>query len=186
MFARAQMIEPGTSVTAVLDFADNGSPCPVLVTVDTTDPYDRFVELFHSRRDGSVAPEIYRVPLEATPQPFGGVRWWFLCPRTGRRCMKLYLPFGGHRFLSREGWGLDYDCQQENSEDRAQRQAIKAYRALRGEGNWRNAAPPKPKWMRWPTYNRLADRLDQCNDAFDAGWMVSFSRLQMIVRGRSR
>lgn len=50
---------------------------------------------------------------------------------------------------------------------------MKVYAALSGEGNWREGAPPKPKWMRWRTYDKLAARLDYYNDAFDAGWMAS-------------
>jgi hypothetical protein len=52
---------------------------------------------------------------------------------------------------------------------------MKTYRLLKGEGNWRDGALPKPKGMRWRTYDRLAARLDHYNDAFDAGWMVSVS-----------
>jgi hypothetical protein len=53
---------------------------------------------------------------------------------------------------------------------------VKTYRLLKGEGNWRDGAPPKPKGMRWRTYGRLSARLDHYNDAFDAEWMISASR----------
>jgi hypothetical protein len=59
---------------------------------------------------------------------------------------------------------------------RAQLQAIKIYRKLEGEGNWRDGAPPKPKGMRWWTYERLSEKLDRCNARFDANWMESASR----------
>jgi hypothetical protein len=42
---------------------------------------------------------------------------------------------------------------------RVQRQATKIYRALGGDGNWLDGPPPKPKWMRWRTYDRLAGYL---------------------------
>jgi hypothetical protein len=35
-----------------------------------------------------------RVCLESTPCHLGGERWWFLCPRCGRRAGKLFLPPG--------------------------------------------------------------------------------------------
>src|SRR5689334_12670859 len=46
-------------------------------------------------------PQVQRVQIVSTPCRFGGRRWWWLCPRTGRRCGKLYLPNGGMVFLSR-------------------------------------------------------------------------------------
>src|SRR4051812_39813218 len=48
------------------------------------------------------------IRLIATTQPLGGQRWWFLCPRTGRRVTKLYLPWGALRFASRHAFGLAY------------------------------------------------------------------------------
>jgi hypothetical protein len=59
---------------------------------------------------------------------------------------------------------------------RAQRQALKVYRALEGDGNWRDGAPSKPKWMRWRTYERLADKLDYHNARFDGAWTVGAMR----------
>jgi hypothetical protein len=164
--------------TIDLAFADSWSgELPLTIMVDTSDRTSRFLDLSHDGRNSHATPQRYRVQLTTSSQPFGGVRWWFLCPRTGRRCTKLFLPLGGHRFWSRQGYGLGYACQREIAQCRAQRQAIKTYRALKGEGNWRAGAPEKPKWMRWRTYDRLAARLDYFNYAFDAGWMVSVSRL---------
>ena len=52
------------------------------------------VRLYYTttRWDGERRESDYWVQLETTPQPFGGRRWWFVCPRTGRRAAKLYLP----------------------------------------------------------------------------------------------
>jgi Response regulator receiver domain len=41
------------------------------------------------------------IELATTPQPFGGRRWWFVCPRTGTRVAKLHLPPGAPTFASR-------------------------------------------------------------------------------------
>ena len=30
--------------------------------------------------------------LQRFPQPFGGFRWYFICPNTNRRCTVLYFP----------------------------------------------------------------------------------------------
>ena len=96
-----------------------------------------------------------RVPLTLTAPNYGGRRWRFLCPRTGRRTTKLFLPNGGQHFWSRVGYGLGYACQREGSFDRLQRRAAMLNRQLGGKGwaTW-ESPPPKPKWMRWRTYER--------------------------------
>lgn len=171
-------LRAGIRGTFRVTFSEGGhNPLPVTIEIDTTGMRGGFLEVSHTGRNRDALPQRYHVPLRTSPQPFGGVRWWFECPRTGRRCTKLYLPLGGHRFWSRQGWHLGYACQREDAQYRAQRQAIKAYRALSGERNWRDGAPDKPKWMRWKTYDRLAARLDLYNSAFDARWMASASRL---------
>ncbi len=60
----------------------------------------------------------YQVYLTTTPLPWGGLRWWFICPLTlngcscGRRVGKLYLPPGGRYFGCRRCYDLTYrSCQ---------------------------------------------------------------------------
>ncbi|CAA9292487.1 MAG: hypothetical protein AVDCRST_MAG93-4009 [uncultured Chloroflexia bacterium] len=62
--------------------------------------------------------------LQTTRPNFGGVRWWFSCPRTvdgeecGRRVGKLYLPPGGRYFACRLCLGLSYEsCQKSHHRD---------------------------------------------------------------------
>ena len=55
-----------------------------------------------TRYDGEKRDSDYWIQLETTAQPFGGRRWWFVCPRTGRRATKLYLPNGAFTFASRQ------------------------------------------------------------------------------------
>ncbi len=47
----------------------------------------------------------YTVDLVAVPGQFGGRRWFMLCPRSGRRVLKLYLPNGAPWFAGREALG---------------------------------------------------------------------------------
>ena len=42
--------------------------------------------------------------LVSFPQPYGGYRWYFICPSTNRRCQCLYRPPGATRFRSRQGF----------------------------------------------------------------------------------
>lgn len=89
--------------------------------------------------------------ITSTP-PYGGRRWWFICPRTGRRAMKLHLPYGAHEFASRHAYRLGYAVQRESARDRAYRKARKARHRIGGSDNLAAPMPRKPKWMRWPTY----------------------------------
>jgi hypothetical protein len=52
--------------------------------------------------------------LAVTKPRFGGRRWWFKCPETGRRVAKLYLPPGEVRFASRQAYALSYRSSQES------------------------------------------------------------------------
>ena len=74
---------------------------PVEIRVDTTDASNPFLELTHRTRDDSEGDRIVRdrIRLIWTVPTYGGRRWWFLCPRTGRRTIKLFLPIEGMAFL---------------------------------------------------------------------------------------
>jgi len=166
----------GVKGTATLTFDCDGDPFPVTVTIDTTDRYFPFLRFSHPRRSHPPLLEEYQIGLLTTPQRYGGLRWWFECPRTGKRSVKLFLPLGGHRFWSRAAYRLGYASQREDRMGRAQRQAIKVYKVLGGDGHWMDGPPPKPKWMRWRTYERRADKLDYYNTRFDGAWSVGAMR----------
>src|SRR4051794_22190306 len=76
---------------------------PIEVRVDTTDRAAPHVELTHGTRDGAAQRITYRVGLTTTRPRYGGERWWFVCPATGRRAFKLHLPNGGPRVPPRGG-----------------------------------------------------------------------------------
>ncbi len=124
--------------------------------------------LLHQAGRRATGPLGQRVALEAVPCRFGGVRWWWVCPATGRRAAKLYLPSAGQRFLSRQAYGLAYASQREDWIDRAHRRAARLHSLL---GSPRRSAfggtPVKPKWMRWHTYDRLAAELQGIDAALE-------------------
>jgi hypothetical protein len=99
-----------------------------------------------------------KILLVSTQPSFGGLRWWFLCPRLHRRVRKLYLPLGVRHFRSRQAYGLAYASQRETAYDRAMRRAQKLWRRLGGDPA-DSDYPAKPKRMRWTTYNRLMGEL---------------------------
>jgi len=120
----------------------------------------------------------WTIPLVTTRPPFGGRQWWFLCPASGRRCRKLFLPAGGRRFLSRQAYGLGYQSQRITPASRAQRKIGTLCSRLGGE--WGVSAidlPPKPKWMRWATYRRLEAKAWEAEEVLAADLLRTLARL---------
>jgi hypothetical protein len=112
--------------------------------------------------------------IDLTPQPrhFGGRQWYFECPVTHRRCSVLWMPPGANRFCSRQTWKrqVAYASQFLDADNRAHRGKAKIKERLIGDCDpeeW--DLPPKPKWMRWSTYNRLVDRYDEYEEILDRG-----------------
>lgn len=108
-----------------------------------------------------------RIELIAEPRPLGGVQWYFKCPRTRRLAIVLYMPPGGRSFASRHAWGSQaaYASQFECNVSRAERTQRKIKARLIADcdpADW--DLPPKPKWMRWPTYRRMVTKYDECQD----------------------
>jgi hypothetical protein len=102
-----------------------------------------------------------RLELVAQRRHFGGQQWYFLCPVTGKKCSVVWLPPGASRFCSRQAWGkqVAYSTQFESPFDRAltAREKVKA-RLIADLDPREWNLPPKPKWMRWHTYERLSRR----------------------------
>ena len=98
----------------------------------------------------------YSVQIEATPCRLGGEQCWFVCPATGGRVKRLFLPNGADRFLSRQAHGLYYRSQRQTPEALAWARAHRAQLALdaRGAGNGF-----RPAGMHRATYDRLTSRL---------------------------
>ena len=94
---------------------------------------------------------VYTVP------PFGGRRWWVLCPVLKHRAGKLYLPAGGDVFASRKAWGLAYRSQRSQSRDRAFERLFAIQRRLGCPEGWEQPIRrPKGMWRR--TFERLERR----------------------------
>jgi hypothetical protein len=130
--------------------------------------------------DGEPRKCDYLIGLSTTPQPFGGRRWWFVCPRTGRRAVKLYLPAGATTFASRAAYRLAYRSQRETPRDRASRRALKLWARLGGDGGIDDCI--KPKWMRWATYNRKLEEIAAVEEVLDAHLLVCVQKLERRLR----
>jgi hypothetical protein len=92
------------------------------------------------------------------PRYFGGRQWYFECPVTHRHCSVLWMPPGASRFCSRQTWSrqVAYASQFADPDNRAHLGQAKIRSRLINNldpNEW--DLPPKPKWMRWRTYNRF-------------------------------
>lgn len=122
----------------------------------------------------------YWIGLATTPQPFGGRRWWWICPRTGRRVVKLYLPSGAFTFASRQAHRLAYKSQRETNYDRALRRAFKLRGRLGADGGIGDYVP-KPKWMRLRTYDRKLEEIWRAEGIVDAHLSVFLGKFNRRI-----
>ncbi|MEM6848309.1 MAG: hypothetical protein AAF580_09580 [Pseudomonadota bacterium] len=136
------------------------------------------IELHYAVHNGAGQRTLHRedVMLEALRQPYGGWLWYFRCPRSDRRCRKLFLPPGEVRFAARQVYKLPYRSQADAPFDRALSQAFKIrdrLKAVTGIGDvvWR------PKGMHEATFQRELARLASYEAVCEARIMEFVKRL---------
>lgn len=120
------------------------------------------------------------IALDGVPRRYGGRQWYAKCPRTGRRVSVLWRPPGATRFASRHAWGrsVAYGTQFLDACGRAHATQARIKRRLLGDhdpNDW--DLPPKPKWMRWRTYQDLEDRFDRAEAFLDDQFTRAAARL---------
>lgn len=104
-----------------------------------------------------------QITLVRRPRHFGGGQWYFVCPYSGRTCSVLWMPPGGRHFACRQAWGgqVAYSSQFRTAHDRAITAAQRLRYRLGGidyVSLLDGGDPPKPKWMRWKTYEQILAR----------------------------
>jgi len=161
--------KPGSHIQCVLTYGSGEAITAVLKLSD----YGGLLELSYQGRQQSFASV-------SDVRHFGGVQWYAICPRTGRRVRVLYRPLGATFFASRHAWGRSaaYASQFLDPIGRAWRTKAKVKAALLGDENpdeW--DLPPKPKGMRWATYERWVARYDAAEEMLDAQLIVAAARL---------
>jgi hypothetical protein len=117
---------------------------------------------------------VQQIALVSRPRHLGGRQWFFLCPATGGLATVLWMPPGASKFCSRQAWGrrVAYASQFLDRDSRAHHGQSKINSRLCSIGQfdpneW--SFPPKPKGMRWKTYNRLEQEFDRYEDILDSG-----------------
>jgi hypothetical protein len=101
-----------------------------------------------------------RIALITRLQPFGGCRWWFICPRTGQLASRLHLPDGAYNFACRGAYRLGYQSQRGAPRDRAVSRVFALRRRL-GNNGCIGDFIVKPKGMHWRTFGRLVTRIER-------------------------
>ncbi|MFC1458774.1 hypothetical protein ACETIH_19160 [Microvirga arabica] len=128
-----------------------------------------------SRSSGEKRHHDYWIELVATPQPFGGKRWWWICPTSGRRVAKLYKPDGAETFASRQAYRLTYQSQKENPVDRALERAFKFRRRLGSKDGFDDFIF-KPKGMHWTTFKRKLSQVRTAEAVCNALMLATLRR----------
>jgi hypothetical protein len=126
-----------------------------LISASMGDPNEGWLRIQIGSLDQSL-------PLRRQPRRYGGGQWYFQCIKTGRLCSAVWMPPGARCFASRQAWGrqVAYGSQFQTWYDRALSQG-QGLRTKLGGPEWagyNGDDPPKPRWMRWKTYNRILER----------------------------
>ena len=90
----------------------------------------------------------------------------FMCPHLRSLATVLWMPPGADTFACRQRWGrqVAYASQFMDRIARGHQGAATIKSRLCSVGGFDPDEwdlPPKPKWMRWRTYNRMVERFDR-------------------------
>jgi hypothetical protein len=104
-----------TNINTVIWKKKGVETASITLTVNLYTPRHCFAEFSYSCTQGPIE---YRVQMEALPSNLGkGKLWYFICPRTGKRCRKLHFLEG--YFLHRSAFpSALYELQTWSKEDR--------------------------------------------------------------------
>jgi len=150
-----------------------------LITADMSGTYEGWFRIQMGSLD-------QRIILVARPRHFGGRQWFFLCPYQDRRAMVLWMPPGARDFACRKEWGrqVAYASQFLDRDNRAHRGKAKINSRLCALGGFDPEEwdfPPKPKWMRWRTYNRIEEKFDRYESMLDEGVVELAAKLGILL-----
>jgi hypothetical protein len=120
-----------------------------------------------NQRSGEKSQRENRITLTTSSQPFGGRRWFFVCPHTGEKAEKLHLPSGADTFASRKAYRLGYRSQRESPRDRSLSRAFALREKIGGKGGICTSIE-KPKGMHARTFKRAMEKVYAAEEIVDA------------------
>jgi hypothetical protein len=155
---REGQIKPGLWVKGSLWWRNSGSGETVATISYESNMESQEGAYMRLQYNANGQPMDYRVALVTTRPHYGGIRWWFVCPKSGERAAKLFLPPGATLFASRSAYGLGYSSQREKDYERAMNKCQAIRMQLGGSGSMDDPFPNKPKGMWWRTYEKLREQ----------------------------
>jgi hypothetical protein len=126
-----------------------------------------------------------RINLISRPRYFGGRQWYFICPHLNRTASVLWKPPGAREFACRQRWGrqVAYSSQFSDRVNRAHQGKARINSRLCALGGFDPDEwdfPPKPKWMRWSTYNQAEEKFDRYEAILNEGLAELVAKLGSI------
>ncbi len=127
----------------------------------------------HGELHMSFAGSSHVVGLECSAPPFGGRRWWLVCPISGKHASRLYFFPDQKEFRHREAVDppLSYPIQRTSGLNRA----LFLRNALASKVHDPSTLSGKPRLMRWKTYLRLVAKERRLDDEVTAMVMARIS-----------
>ena len=138
--------------TRVATGEESGS---VRVSVNLSDPASGSLTV---RFNLNGEPKVQTIDLVGVPMRYGGRRYYFICPRHGRRCE--VLPSVGGVFASRQAQRLTYQSQSADQIDRMRDRAHRLEKRL-----WPDKGKPRPRGR---NRERLLDAWERADTAFES------------------
>ena len=180
LLARRGFIQLSTCKGSGITWSYNGDPIASgFITADMGGPNEGWFRIQIGQLD-------QRINLVSCPRHFGGRQWYFVCPHSSRRVSVLWKPPGARDFGCRQRWAgqVAYASQFETPMDRTYRGQGKINSRLCLIGGFNPAEwkyPPKPKWMRWRTYNCVIAKFDRYEAILDEGTIALVARLMRRI-----
>ncbi len=174
--ARSGLVRPGANIGARrISWAtlDEDQIASGTITADMSGPKQHWFRIQTDDLDQLII-------LAARPRHFGGFQWYFMCPKSNRQVSILWKPPGADGFRSRQAWGkqVAYRSQFCDAAGRADigEARIKS-RLIAGLDPEAWDLPPKPKWMRWATYDRYGKQYEAYEKTLDNGFVAQVKTL---------
>jgi hypothetical protein len=146
-----------------------------VISADMTDPKHAWFRIAMGRF-------LQQITLVSRPRYYGGPQFFFVCPVTGGLATVLWNPPGANKFYSRQARGrqVAYASQFLDRDSRAYYGKTKIKSQLCSIGkfdpdDWE--FPPKPKGMRWKTYNRCEEKFDNYEQILDDSLFAKLGEL---------
>ncbi len=100
-------LDPDRNLTGSLNWTCNGEPSgSITISTYMTNPKPYFEVSYRINQ----IPIRYKIPLVSIPSNLGkGIIWYFICPKTQKRCRKLHLV--GSYFYHRTAFNCLYEKQ---------------------------------------------------------------------------